>query len=337
MRLVTIDQHIVAQQRKFPGVSGEFSGLLYDIALAAKLVSMEVNRAGLGDLLGSLGEVNVQGEVVQRMDKFTNDLFIRILSGGGRVCAIATEENERIIEIRDDGFAGKYAINMDPLDGSSNIDVNVSVGTIFSLHRKRSPGRHGAEEDCLQLGSKQVGAGYVIYGSSTMLVYTTGLGVHGFTLEPTLGEFILSHPDIKMPARCSIYSVNEGNAAYWDAGTRAYVESLKVVDAGSGRPYSSRYIGSLVSDFHRNLLKGGIFLYPADHKDPAKPSGKLRLLFEAAPMAFIAEQAGGAATTGTQRILDLEPTHLHQRVPLIIGPRDEVARYEAMVKGTPTS
>jgi fructose-1,6-bisphosphatase I len=259
-------------------------------------------------------------------------LFIRILSSGGKVCAIATEENERIVEIRDGGFEGTYAINMDPLDGSSNIDVNVSVGTIFSLHRKRSAGRYGSEEDCLQPGARQVGAGYVIYGSSTMLVYTTGLGVHGFTLDPTVGEFILSHPDITMPSRCAIYSVNEGNAAYWDAGTRAYVESVKSVDRSAGRPYSLRYIGSLVSDFHRNLLKGGIFLYPADHKDPKKPSGKLRLLFEAAPMAFIAEQAGGAATTGTQRIMDIEPTHLHQRVPLIVGPKEEVARYEALVK-----
>jgi fructose-1,6-bisphosphatase I len=313
-------------------VSGEFSGLLYDVALAAKLVSKEVSRAGLGDLLGSMGEVNIQGEIVQKMDKFANELFIRILSSGGKVCAIATEENERIVEIRDDEFEGKYAINMDPLDGSSNIDVNVSVGTIFSLHRKRSPGRHGAEEDCLQPGSRQVGAGYVIYGSSTMLVYTTGLGVHGFTLDPTVGEFILSHPDIKMPARCTIYSVNEGNAAYWDPGTRAYVESLKTVDRGSGRPYSLRYIGSLVSDFHRNLLKGGIFLYPADHRDPKQATGKLRLLFEAAPIAFIVEQAGGAATTGTQRVMDIEPTQLHQRVPLIVGPRDEVTRYEEMVK-----
>ncbi len=336
MRLTTIDQHILAQQRKFPDVSGEFSGLLYDVALAAKLVSKEVNRAGLGDLLGSMGEVNIQGEIVQRMDKFANELFIRILSSGGKVCAIATEENERIVEIRDDGFEGKYAINMDPLDGSSNIDVNVSVGTIFSLHRKRSLGPQGAEEDCLQPGSRQVGAGYVIYGSSTMLVYTTGLGVHGFTLDPTVGEFILSHPDIKMPSRCTMYSVNEGNAAYWDAGTRAYVESIKTVDRATGRPYSLRYIGSLVSDFHRNLLKGGIFLYPADHKDPKKPSGKLRLLFEAAPMAFIAEQAGGAATTGTQRIMDIEPTHLHQRVPLIVGPKDEVTRYETLVKHAQT-
>ncbi|MEO6667051.1 MAG: class 1 fructose-bisphosphatase, partial [Nitrospiria bacterium] len=189
----------------------------------------------------------------------------------------------------------------------------------------------GAEEDCLQVGSKQVCAGYVIYGSSTMLVYTTGLGVHGFTLDPTVGEFIVSHPNIIMPARCTMYSVNEGNAAYWDAGTRAYIESLKAVDPSSGRPYAARYIGSLVSDFHRNVLKGGIFLYPADRKDPKKPSGKLRLLFEAAPMAFIAEQAGGAATTGGERVLDIHPTHLHQRVPLIVGPQDEVNRYLAMI------
>ncbi len=332
MRLKTIDQHILDQQRKFPGVSGEFSGLLYDIALAAKLVSKEVNRAGLGDLLGTLGEVNVQGEIVQKMDKYANELFLRILSTGGKVCAIATEENEKITEIHEDGFVGNYAINMDPLDGSSNIDVNVSVGTIFSLHRKRSAGPHGSEEDCLQPGIKQVGAGYVIYGSSTMLVYSTGLGVHGFTLEPTVGEFILSHPNIVMPSRCAMYSVNEGNAAYWDAGTRAYIDSLKAVDPASGRPYTARYIGSLVSDFHRNLLKGGIFLYPADHKDPKKPSGKLRLLFEAAPMAFIAEQAGGAASTGSLRVLDVVPSHLHQRVPLIVGPKSEVARYEAMTR-----
>jgi fructose-1,6-bisphosphatase I len=332
MRLKTIEQHILDQQRKFPGVSGDFSGLLYDIALAAKLVSKEVNRAGLGDLLGSLGEVNVQGEIVQKMDKYANELFIRVLSGGGKVCAIATEENETITEIHEPGLVGKYAINMDPLDGSSNIDVNVSVGTIFSLHRKRSAGSGGSEEDCLQVGSKQVGAGYVIYGSSTMLVYTTGMGVHGFTLDPSVGEFILSHPDITMPSRCAMYSVNEGNAAYWDEGTRAYIEWLKAADPASGRPYTARYIGSLVSDFHRNLLKGGIFLYPADRKDPQKPSGKLRLLFEAAPMAFIAEQAGGAAITGSQRVLDIVPGYLHQRVPLIIGPKPEVARYEAMTR-----
>jgi len=332
MRLKTIEQHILEQQRKFPGVSGDFSGLLADMALAAKFVSMEINRAGLGDWLGSTGTLNVQGEIVQRMDQYANDLFIHVLSTGGKVCAIATEENEKITEIHEDGLVGKYAVNMDPLDGSSNIDVNVSVGTIFSLHRKRSAGPRGAEEDCLQVGSKQVCAGYVIYGSSTMLVYTTGQGVHGFTLDPAVGEFILSHPDIKMPARCATYSANEGNYAYWDAGTRAYIDSLKAVDRASGRPYTARYIGSLVSDFHRNLLKGGIFLYPADRKDPSKPSGKLRLLFEAAPMAMIAEQAGGAATTGAARILDVKPTHLHQRVPLITGPTHEVIRYETMVR-----
>ncbi|MBI3607810.1 MAG: class 1 fructose-bisphosphatase [Nitrospirae bacterium] len=332
MRLKTIEQHILDQQRRFPGVSGDFSGLLYDIALAAKLVSKEVNRAGLGDLLGTMGEVNVQGEIVQKMDKYANELFIRILTAGGKVCAIATEENENITEIHEDGFIGKYAINMDPLDGSSNMDVNVSVGTIFSLHRKRSAGPRGSEEDCLQAGSKQACAGYVIYGSSTMLVYTTGLGVHGFTLDPAVGEFILSHPNMMMPSQCRMYSVNEGNAAFWDAGTRAYVESLKAVDPPTGRPYAARYIGSLVSDFHRNLLKGGIFLYPADCKDPHKPSGKLRLLFEAAPMAFIAEQAGGAATTGSERVLDIVPAKLHQRVPLIVGPKDEVSRYQAMTR-----
>ncbi len=332
MRLKTIEQHILDQQRKFPGVSGDFSGLLYDIALAAKLVSKEVNRAGLGDLLGTMGEVNVQGEIVQKMDKYANELFIRILTAGGKVCAIATEENEKITEIHEDGFVGKYAINMDPLDGSSNIDVNVSVGTIFSLHRKRSAGPRGSEEDCLQAGSKQACAGYVIYGSSTMLVYTTGLGVHGFTLDPAVGEFILSHPNMMMPSRCRMYSVNEGNTAFWDAGTRAYIASLKAVDPPTGRPYTARYIGSLVSDFHRNLLKGGIFLYPADYKDPQKPSGKLRLLFEAAPMAFIAEQAGGSATTGSERVLDIVPTKLHQRVPLIVGPKNEVSRYEALTR-----
>jgi len=330
MLLKTIERHILDQQQKFPGVSGDFSRLLYDVALAAKLVSKEVNRAGLANLLGSTGTVNVQDEVVQKMDEFANDLFVRILSTGGKVCAIATEENEKVTEIHEDHFVGTYAINMDPLDGSSNIDVNVSVGTIFSVHRKRSQGRGGSEEDCLQVGRKQVCAGYVIYGSSTMLVYTTGMGVHGFTLDPSVGEFILSHPDMTIPNRCTIYSVNEGNAAYWDGGTRAYVDWVKSVDPASGRPYSARYIGSLVSDFHRNLLKGGIFLYPADRKDPKKPSGKLRLLFEAAPMAFIAEQAGGAASTGSERILDIVPTQLHQRVPLIIGSRSEVVRYEQM-------
>lgn len=329
MRVITIEQHILDQQRKFPGASGEFSGLLYDIALAAKMIAKQVNRAGLANILGSTGDINVQGEVVQKMDKYANDLLINILTNGGKVCAIASEENQNIVEIHDDFLMGNYAISMDPLDGSSNIGANVSIGTIFSIHRKVSAGYRGAEEDCLQKGSRQSCAGYVIYGSSTMMVYTTGMGVHGFTLDPSVGEFILSHENIQIPEPCRIYSVNEGNYNYWDEGTKRYVDYLKEVDKASGRPYTSRYIGSLVSDFHRNLLYGGIFLYPADYKkDPTKPEGKLRLLFEAAPIAFIAEQAGGYATTGTQRILDIKPEHLHQRVPLIVGNKSEVLRYE---------
>lgn len=333
MKIKTIEQHILDQQRRFPGASGEFSGLLYDIALAAKLIAKQVTRAGLANILGSTGEINIQGEVVQKMDKYANELLINILTNGGKVCAIASEENENIVEIHDDFLVGKYAINMDPLDGSSNIGANVSIGTIFSIHRKISKGHRGSEEDCLQKGSRQACAGYVIYGSSIMLVYTTGTGVHGFTLDPSVGEFILSHENIQIPETCKIYSVNEGNYNYWDEGTRQYINYLKLEDKASGRPYTSRYIGSLVSDFHRNLLYGGIFLYPADYKkDPNKPEGKLRLLFEASPMAFIAEQAGGYASTGTQRVLDIEPEHLHQRVPLIVGNKNEVLRYEEFIR-----
>ena len=333
MKLKTIERHILEQQRKYPEASGGFSGLLYDIALAAKMISKQVNMAGLVNVIGSTGDVNIQGEVVQKMDTYANDLLINILTGSGKVCAIASEENENIVEIHDEFLVGKYAINMDPLDGSSNIGANVSIGTIFSIHRKISKGHKGAEEDCLQEGNKQACAGYVIYGSSTMLVYTTGTGVHGFTLDPTVGEFILSHENIHMPEPCKIYSVNEGNYNFWDNGTKKYIESLKVVDKSTNRPYTSRYIGSLVSDFHRNLIYGGIFLYPADYKkDPKTPEGKLRLLFEASPIALIAEQAGGYATTGTQRILDIKPEHLHHRVPLIVGNKNEVLRYEEFVK-----
>lgn len=333
MKIKTIEQHILDQQRKFPGASGEFSGLLYDVALAAKMIAKQVNRAGLANILGSTGEINIQGEVVQKMDKYANELLINILTNGGKVCAIASEENENIVEIHDNFLSGKYAISMDPLDGSSNIGANVSVGTIFSIHRKVSTGHRGSEEDCLQKGSQQSCAGYVIYGSSTMLVYTTGTGVHGFTLDPSVGEFILSHENIQIPEPCKIYSVNEGNYNYWDEGTKKYINYLKEADQATNRPYISRYIGSLVSDFHRNLLYGGIFLYPADYKkNRNKPEGKLRLLFEAAPIAFIAEQAGGYATTGTQRMLDIQPEHLHQRVPLIVGNKSEVLRYEDFLR-----
>ena len=331
MRLTTIDQHILAQQRRFPGVSGEFSGLLYDVALAAKLVSKEVNRAGLGDLLGSLGEVNVQGEIVQRMDKFANELFIRILSSGGRVCAIATEENEQIVEIRDERFAGKYAINMDPLDGSSNIDVNASIGTIFSIHRRVSEKGTGSMQDLLQPGRRQVAAGYVIYGSSTLLVYTTGHGVHCFTLDPTIGEFRLNEPNARTPAVGKYYSINESNYGLWTEGYRRAVQCFKGMDHRSAVKKNARYIGSLVADFHRNLISGGVFMYPAD---PKSPRGKLRLLYEAAPLAMVAEQAGGAASDGCRPILDIEPTELHERTPLVIGSRDDVAFVEKMLSTT---
>ena len=333
MKIMTIEQHILEQQRKYPGASGEFSGLLYDIALAAKMIAKQVNKAGLANIIGATEDKNVYGEVVQKMDKFANDLLINILTKGGKVCAIASEENRSVVEIHDEYHVGKYAINLDPLDGSSNIGANVSIGTIFSIYRKISQGKGGHEEDCLQKGTDQVCAGYVIYGSSTMLVYTTGSGVHGFTLDPSIGEFILSHEDIQIPESCRIYSVNEGNFNYWDEPTKQYINYLKEIDKASGRPYTLRYIGSLVADFHRNLLYGGIFLYPADYKkDPGKPEGKLRLLFEAAPMAFIAEQAGGYASTGTQRILDIEPSELHQRVPLIVGNKKEVLLYEEFVR-----
>ncbi len=332
MKIKTIERHILDQQRQFPEASGEFSGLLYDIALAAKIISKEVNRAGLVNILGVTGDVNIQGELVQKLDHYANELFINVLKQGGKVCAIASEEHEKIIEVHDDYLVGNYAMNLDPLDGSSNIDANVSIGTIFSIHRRVSSGKAGLERDCLQKGDKQLGAGYVIYGSSTVLVYSTGRGVFGFTLDPSVGEFILSHESVRIPPACKIYSINEGNTAYWDEGTRRYVSYLKEVDAATHRPYTSRYVGSLVADFHRNLLYGGIFLYPADHKDPKKSTGKLRLLFEAAPIAYIAEQAGGAASTGWERVLAVEPKELHQRVPLIVGNTPEVRRYEDFLR-----
>jgi fructose-1,6-bisphosphatase I len=332
LNIRTVDRHIMEQERKLPGVSGEFSGLLHDIALAGKMITKEVRRAGLIDILGTTEEINIQGEIVQKLDEYANDLLINTLTRSGRVCAMASEENVGIIEVPENVTAGKYLVSIDPLDGSSNIDVNVSIGTIFSIHKKISSGPMGGSEDFLQEGSRQVAAGYVIYGSSTMLVYTTGSGVHGFTLDPSVGEFLLSHEDMRMPEACNIFSINEGNYNYWDEGTRRYIDYVKEIDGPTNRPYSSRYIGTFVSDFHRNLIYGGIFLYPVDYKDPEKAEGKLRLLFEAAPMAMIVEQAGGYASTGKERILDIVPTEIHQRVPLIIGTREEVLRYEEFAR-----
>jgi fructose-1,6-bisphosphatase I len=320
-KIKTVQQHILDEERLHPGATGDFTALLTSLTLSAKIISREVNKAGLVKILGETGEINVHGENVQKLDEFAQQTIVRAMGHNGHLCVMASEESENIIPIPIESKKGKYVLMFDPLDGSSNIDVNASIGTIFSIHRRvtnHSP--DGRIEDCLQKGIDQIAAGYFIYGSSTMMVYTTGHGVYGFTLDPSLGEFLLSHENIRIPSRGRIYSINEGNMHAWDEGTRRYVSYVKENDKDHGHPYSMRYIGSLVADFHRNLLKGGIFLYPG-------PKGKLRLLYEAAPLAMVVEQAGGAASTGTERILDIQPTSLHQKVPLIIGSRDDVREY----------
>lgn len=319
--IITIERHILEQQRLFPEATGEFTSLLYDIALAAKIIAREVNKAGLVEILGLTGQENIQGEQVMKLDVFANETLIRMNDHTGRLCAMASEESADIIPIPERFPCGKYVLVFDPLDGSSNIDNNVSIGTIFSIHRKVSTGQRGTLEDFLQPGCQQVAAGYIIYGSSTMLVYTSGQGVHGFTLDPSVGEFLLSHPNICIPPRGKYYSINEGYYYRWSDGVRRYVDYLKEPDQATGRPYSGRYIGSLVADFHRNLLAGGIFMYPADTD---KPRGKLRLLYEAAPLAYLVEQACGRATDDTQDICQIQPESLHQRVPLFIGSREDV-------------
>lgn len=323
----TLTHFILEEERRFPGATGEFTALLNDIATVAKIISREVNKAGLADILGVTGRRNVSGEAVQKLDEFANETMLKILGPTGRLVGMASEEMEDIYQIPEPYPKGKYVLLFDPLDGSSNIDVNVAVGTIFSIYRRKSAGSQASLEDFLQPGRDQVCAGYVIYGSSTMLVYTTGSGVHGFTLDPSVGEFLLSHENIRIPRKGKIYSINESYARYWHEHTRRYVESVKAT-------HNCRYVGTLVADFHRNLLKGGIFLYPEDTKDPKKPYGKLRLLYEASPMAFLAEQAGGLATTGTERILDIRPTELHQRVPLIVGSAEDVEAYESLCRET---
>ncbi len=330
--IVTIERHILEQERSFPEATGEFTNLLYDIALAAKIIVREVSKAGLVEILGLTGEENVQGEQVMKLDVFANETIVRMNDHTGRLCVMASEEIPDIIPIPERFPTGNYVLVFDPLDGSSNIDVNASVGTIFSIHRKVSDGPRGSLEDCLQPGYKQAAAGYIIYGSSTMMVYTSGQGVHGFTLDPSMGEFLLSHPNIRIPPQGKYYSVNEGNCHYWSEGVRRYVDHLKTSETATGHPYSARYIGTLVADFHRNLLAGGIFMYPADSKDPQKPHGKLRLLYEAAPMAFIVEQAGGRASDGARDIMQIQPESLHQRAPLFIGSREDVDEAERFIR-----
>lgn len=318
---ITLDRFIKLKQSDFPFASGELSQLLRDIALAAKIVNRETNRAGLANIGGAFGQTNVQGEEQQKLDVIANIRFMRALSKGGEVCAIVSEEEDAVVDLQNN--SGKYVVAIDPLDGSSNIDVNISIGTIFSIYRRKSPlGSPIQLEDIMQPGREQVAAGYVLYGSSTMLVYTTGCGVNGFTYENSLGEFFLSHPDIQAPKSGNIYSINEGLQLEWEKGIAAYVQSCKE------RKMQSRYIGSLVADFHRNLLKGGIYLYPATQKNP---SGKLRLLYEANALAFIIEQAGGKASDGQQRILDIQPESLHQRTPLLIGSSKMVEEAEQSI------
>ncbi len=325
MRQITVTEHLLLHHKKSPAATGTFTSLLNDLILAAKLINRSVSKAGLLDILGGTGEMNVQGEAVQKLDDYANRALIHRMERSGTLCAIASEENADFIPVPQKFSRGDYILIFDPLDGSSNIDVNINVGTIFSILRRKTPSNQDVcYDDVLQAGVEQVAAGYFLYVPSTMLVYTTGLGVHGFTLDPTVGEFLLSHPNIKIKERGKIYSINEGNYNYWDDPTKEAVAYFKGKNNSLGAPYSMRYVGSLVADFHRTLLYGGIFMYPIDYKQPDKPRGKLRLLCEASPLAFVAEQAGGGASDGHRRILDIVPQALHERVPLFIGSKQDV-------------
>ncbi len=326
----TLIEFINDKQADFPYASGEFTRLLNDIGIAAKLVNREINKAGLADINGYFGTQNVQGEDQKKLDVFANDCFLAAMRHGGMVCAVASEENDELYTY-DSAFSqkGKYVVAMDPLDGSSNIEVNVPIGTIFSIYRRISESGSGTVNDLLQQGNRQIAAGYVIYGSSTMLVYSTGHGVNGFTLDPSVGLFLLSHPDMTFPEGGNIYSINEANYIYFHEGVKQYIKYCQQDDPATLRPYTTRYIGSLVADFHRNLIRGGIYIYPGTKKNP---NGKLRLLYECNPIAFLAEQAGGKASNGYTRILDVQPTELHQRVPLFVGSKAMVEKAEEMMK-----
>ena len=332
---ITITQHLLSQQRENPEATGAFTILLNELIVAAKIISKEVNKAGLADILGATGEVNVQEEQVQKLDVYANRLIIERMQHIGQLCCMGSEEIADLIDIPGKYPKGNYILLFDPLDGSSNIDVNISIGTIFGIYKKVSDNTdiNFLLSDVLQPGYKQVAAGYFLYGSSTMMVYTAGNGVHGFTLYPSVGEFLLSHENIRIPEKGKTYSVNESNYHYWDDRTKALVEYFKAKDKETGRPYTARYVGSLVADFHRNLLKGGIFMYPADMKDPKKPQGKLRLMVEANPLAFVVQQAGGYASDGKHPILKIQPNELHQRVPLYIGSKKDVELAEDFLSG----
>ncbi len=327
-KVITLERYIIEGERSHPGATGNFSGVLRDLSLAIKIIWREVTKAGLVNILGMAGSENIHGESQKKLDIFADETIFKAMDHTGHLAVMGTEEHDDILPIPDKYPIGKYVLLFDPLDGSSNIEANVSVGTIFSVYRRISQVGKGMLMDCIQPGYKQIASGYVVYGSSTMLVYTTGDGVHGFTLDPSIGEFLLSHENIRIPSRGKIYSVNEGNYRYWTDGVKKYIKHLQEEDAPTHRPYSARYIGSLVADIHRTLLYGGIFLYPADTRFP---DGKLRLMYEGNPLAMIVEQAGGAAVDGSRRILDVVPTRLHQRTPVFMGSIDDVADCQRFV------
>lgn len=331
-KLVTIERHIIEQEGSHPEATGEFSRLMRDLTLAIRIITRDVRRAGLNDVLGITEDQNVHGERVKKLDTYANDVIFRAMDHGGHLCAMASEESEGIIRIPDNYKRGKYVLLFDPLDGSSNIDVNVSIGTIFSIYKRvgDDDGSHGTVADLLQAGAKQVAAGYALYGSSTVLVYTAGMGTDMFTYDPTIGEFLLSNEKIQIPHRGTQYSINEGNSAYWSAELRRYVEWLKTPSDDGTRPYGLRYIGTAVADVHRLLHYGGIFMYPSDSKSP---NGKLRLMYEVNPLGMIIEQAGGKCSTGTGRVLDIVPTDIHERSPVYMGSTYDVEMLEQFLRG----
>jgi fructose-1,6-bisphosphatase I len=329
--IITIERHILDEQRSHPEATGVLTNLLYDIALAGKVIASKTTRAGLAEILGRTGDVNVQGEQVQKLDRFADMTIYRLNDHTGRLAVMASEEHPDILPISVEYPIGKYVLLVDPLDGSANIDFNIPIGTIFAIYHRKSESGPGTLDDCLQYGNELVAAGYILYGSSTMLVYTTGMGVHGFTLDPSVGEFLLSHPNIRIPKRPVYFSANLGYYTHWSEGVACFTRYLQGENGGP-KDLSLRYIGSLVADFHRNLLSGGVFYYPADNRDPKKPRGKLRLAYEAAPLAFIAAQAGGYASDGHQDILNIKPDSLHQRTPLFIGNRDLVLKAEELIR-----
>lgn len=328
---MTLSRHLLDSQRE--PADGDLGALLTEISLAAKLISREVTRAALFGKLGYTGEVNVQGEQIKHLDLWSNDVFVTALKETRLVCSMVSEEMEEPLHFDRNCVAGSFVVCFDPVDGSSNLDVNGTVGTIFSVRRRQGQGRDHVAADALRKGTEQVAAGYVMYGPSTIFVYSAGRDVHGFTFDQTLGEYILSHPTIRIPQRGKTYSVNQGNYYRWFEETKRVVDYLSAPDKATGRPYSLRYVGAMVADLHRTLLEGGVFMYPAEAGGGKKSSGKLRLLYEAQPMAYVVEQAGGRASTGTERILDIEPSEYHQRVPLFIGSADEVALVEEFYRG----